>query len=293
MKDLNCLRDELVQRDLGPYFDALKPLAKNALHITLQMAQEDAVSVGVSKFGGMPDLPQDMPWPYTGKNQIPMSFVAQVNFAEAAPYDLEHKLPDRGMLYFFYDCSKDGMPWGFDPADCDGWKVCYADADASSLVRTRIPEDLLPGENGEVFGEAQICFEACMELPTTESDLVEAVELPDDADMQDAYWEWLDESGEELRNKLLGHADVIQSGMELECEYVTNQIYCGNPDGYAAARERGLDKNAARWNLLMQIDSNEELGMMWGDMGRLYLWITTEDLKARKFENCWLILQCC
>lgn len=30
----------------------------------------------------------------------------------------------------------------------------------------------------------------------------------------------------------------------------------------------------------------------WGDMGRLYLWITNEDLAARNFENCWLILQC-
>lgn len=53
-----------------------------------------------------------------------------------------------------------------------------------------------------------------------------------------------------------------------------------------------LAKNSGRWNLLMQVDSNEDNGMMWGDLGRLYLWITSEDLAARKFENCWLILQC-
>ena len=74
---------------------------------------------------------------------------------------------------------------------------------------------------------------------------------------------------------------------------MNNNINCGNPEGYAIAKSRGLDKNAARWNLLMQVDSNEEdLGMMWGDMGRLYLWITSDDLEARKFENTWLILQC-
>lgn len=54
----------------------------------------------------------------------------------------------------------------------------------------------------------------------------------------------------------------------------------------------GLDKNAARWNLLMQIDCNKEIGMIWGDMGQLYLWITGEDLAARNFGNAWLIPQC-
>ena len=98
------------------------------------------------------------------------------------------------------------------------------------------------------------------------------------------------ESG--MRNKLLGHADPVQGGMELECEYVTHRINCGTPDGYRIARSQGLDKNASRWNLLLQVESNEELGMMWGDLGRLYLWITDEDLAARQFENCWLVLQC-
>ena len=104
--------------------------------------------------------------------------------------------------------------------------------------------------------------------------------------------EWLDENGSEICNKILGHADPVQSGMELECEYVTHKINCGTPDGYKIAKSRGLDKNAARWNLLLQVDSNEDIGMMWGDIGRLYLWITTEDLAARNFENSWLILQC-
>ena len=69
------------------------------------------------------------------------------------------------------------------------------------------------------------------------------------------------------------------------------EVYALGLSGYYDALE-SLAKNAARWNLLMQVESNEELGMMWGDMGRLYLWITDEDLKNRKFENSRLILQC-
>lgn len=111
-------------------------------------------------------------------------------------------------------------------------------------------------------------------------------------DAQDAYREWPDEMADELCNKLLGHADPVQGSMELECEYATHQINCGTPAGHRTGKSRGLDKNAARRNPLMQVDSNEDIGMMWGGMGRLYLWTTEEDLAGRKFENCWLILQC-
>jgi len=107
----------------------------------------------------------------------------------------------------------------------------------------------------------------------------------------DDYFDWLDEQEGE-GNKLLGHSDNIQGGMELECEFVTHGLYCGDPSGYQKGKKLGLHKNAARWSLLMQVESNEDLGMMWGDMGRLYLWITEEDLKARRFDKTWLILQC-
>ena len=289
---LDVLRNEMMDRGLSGYFDAMSPLARNAVRITLDVQDGDLLPVGTSKMGGLPDLPEDAAWFRNPETDIPLSFVAQVNLAEAASFDREHRLPERGMLYFFYDCSADGMPWGFDPKDGSGRAVYYYDGDLSQLSRREAPEDLERDDNGTVFGAARMCFGAEMELPSPESDLANDLDLPDDDDTQDAYWEWLDEREEELCNKLLGHADPVQSGMELECEYVTNQIYCGTPEGYQLAKSRGLDKNAARWNLLMQVDSNEEIGMMWGDMGRLYFWITGEDFAERRFDRCWLILQC-
>ena len=293
MKTLDELREEMSESGLDAYFDAVAPFAKNSIRITLDVQDDEDLPVGISKLGGSADLPAGVEWFRTSKTDIPMSFIGQVNFAETAPYDQEHKLPTKGMLYFFYDCSPDGMPWGFGPDDSDGWKVYFYDGDLSALSRREAPADLEEDDNSMIFGSARMCFEAVMELPSTESDLTNDLDLPDDDDLQDQYWEWLEEQEDEVINKLLGHADPVQSGMELECEYVTNSINCGSPEGYAIAKSRGLDKNAARWNLLMQVDSNEEdLGMMWGDMGRLYLWITSEDLEARKFENTWLILQC-
>ena len=293
MKTLDELREEMSERGLDAYFDAVAPFAKNSIRITLDVQDDEDLPVGISKLGGSADLPAGVEWFRTSKTDIPMSFIGQVNFAETAPYDQEHKLPTKGMLYFFYDCCPDGMPWGFGPEDSDGWKVYFYDGELSDLSRREVPADLEEDDNGMIFGSARMCFEAVMELPSTESDLTNDLDLPDDDDLQDQYWEWLEEQEDEVINKLLGHADPVQSGMELECEYVTNNINCGSPEGYAIAKSRGLDKNAARWNLLMQVDSNEEdLGMMWGDMGRLYLWITSENLATRKFENTWLILQC-
>lgn len=292
MKTLQDLKDEMSRRGLSDYFEALAPFSRNSVKITLKEQDESALSIGASKLGGHPDLPPDAQWFRIESAGIPMSFVAQINFAEVAPFDTEHRLPERGILYFFYDCSCDGMPWGFDPEDSAGWRVYYYGGDLSLLSRKEAPADLTENENGVLFGSAGMSFESVAELPSTESDLVKGLVFPDDEAVRGRYWDWLDERGEEPCSKLLGHADSVQGGMELECEYVTHNISCGTPEGYRIAKSIGLDKNAARWSLLLQIDSCDGLGMMWGDLGRLYLWITDEDLAARNFENSWLILQC-
>lgn len=72
-------------------------------------------------------------------------------------------LPASGILYFFHDCSMDGMPWGFDPDDADGKVVYYYDGDLSRLERREVPENI--EENGCVFGAARLTFEMALELP--------------------------------------------------------------------------------------------------------------------------------
>lgn len=272
------LKQDMLEHGLGGLFEALSPYAKNAVYMDL--VEEDC-GLGDSKMGGEPDLHAGMEWPRKADGTA-LTFIAQINFAEAHPFDTDGKLPERGMLWFFYDCSDEGMPWGFDPQDADGWRVIFAEN--VELEPVEAPEDL------EVtFSEARITFESRIDLLNTDSDLCDGLDLPDEE--MDDYFDWQEER-EGSCNKLLGHSDNIQSGMELECEFVTNGIYCGDPSGYEKAKALGLHKNAARWNLLMQVESNEDLGMMWGDLGRLYLWITDEDLRARRFEKTWLILQC-
>ena len=116
------------------------------------------------------------------------------------------------MLYLFYDCA--GMPWGYDPKDGAFKKVIYAE-DTSELERK-----VAPFENNEAFAATSLKFANTTELPDLESDLVGDIEMSDDE--IDAYWQMADDFCEQRsENKILGHSDNIQGGMELECELVT------------------------------------------------------------------------
>jgi uncharacterized protein YwqG len=49
---------------------------------------------------------------------------------------------------------------------------------------------------------------------------------------------------------------------------------------------------ADNWQLILQISSDIDAGMEWGDMGRLYLSARKQDLIARRFDQCWMVMQC-
>lgn len=53
-----------------------------------------------------------------------------------------------------------------------------------------------------------------------------------------------------------------------------------------------LQKSAQDWVLLLQVDTEDSIDMMWGDSGSLYYWIRREDLRAGNWDAVWLILEC-
>jgi uncharacterized protein YwqG len=91
---------------------------------------------------------------------------------------------------------------------------------------------------------------------------------------------------------MLGAPHVIQGDMPLECQLVTNGLYAGNASGYKDPRRKELEPGSADWTLLLQIDSDDNAKMMWGDAGMLYVWIRHQDLASRNFDKAWIILQC-
>jgi uncharacterized protein YwqG len=43
---------------------------------------------------------------------------------------------------------------------------------------------------------------------------------------------------------------------------------------------------------LLQLDTDDDAGIMWGDCGMLYFWVRAEEAAIGDFRNPWLILQC-
>ena len=80
--------------------------------------------------------------------------------------------------------------------------------------------------------------------------------------------------------------------MELECQLVSHGLYCGDSSGYLSRAAAGLRDGAKDWRLLLQIDSDDALGVMWGDAGILYFWIREDDARSGRFDQAWAVLQC-
>ena len=261
----------------------------DSLRLAPRPTNDESIPVGASKFGGRPDLPAGCAWPVWG--ETPLSFIAQVNLADVAKLGGGGDLPSAGLLSFFYGDGDNG-PWGFDPADRGAAQVLFTSGDLRGLTRTAHPS---------ATAEDARCYPACsmaVRIETTwpRSDDIAltplGLSIDDRCRYSDILSDVLDDAGGGPMHRLLGYADNIQGDMHFECQLVTNGLYCGDRTGYQDPRAARLAAHAADWVLLLQVDSDDDTGMMWGDCGRLYFWIRREELVRGEFENVWFILQC-
>ena len=273
-------RDLLGAEGLGTHVAALEPQVHPAIRLTA--TPSGAQRAGESRIGGRPDLPSDVSWPTYA--DLPLGFLAQVDLA-ALPAGTP--LPPDGYLWFFY--VADQSTWGFDPKDAGSARVFYGPAGVP-LSPAEPPAGMPDG--GE-YPACALAFEAYRDLPDLDTDHPVSARLNEEE--HERYQEirdYLASGGGPTAHKLLGHAQPVQGAMELECALVTHGLYCGDRTGYEDPRAAEAGKQAERWRLLLQLDTDDGASMMWGDVGRLYFWIREDDLQARRFDRTWTILQC-
>jgi uncharacterized protein YwqG len=293
--------------------DLLKPSARVVLRETQGPSGDFS-----SHFGGLPAVPDGWMWPTwdrsdyvsdkikrledqfnanpraTGLRDIaarmreeelnlgplPLQFFAQLSLQELASVVTLPGWPSEGTLAFFCDPSS----WGFDPKARGHCHVEYF-SPGETLKRAPAPE-AFPSE--AIFPHRFVHFVQEWMLPT-------GVTLPKSE--QRSYRELCEAlllavAGSKAIHRVGGHPQEIQSDMRLECQLVTNGLYCGDSSGYDDPRAKVLAEGAEDWELLLQVDSDEELAWMWGDAGRVYFWARQQHIDAADFLGSWSILQC-
>ena len=286
---------------MEPLETLLKGLARNA--VRLSIGDGDGTEVG--RFGGSPDVPPGFEWPCFETDTIfddtvkprPLSFLAQFDCAALAPLDGEGLLPHEGVRSFFYELGS--QRWGFDPKDAGCARV-YWFPDKAALTPRELPEDMeedwrLPSL--AIHGRQSVEYPSSEEFPLSF--------LKSILGTANGGWTALNRVRNGLRgyaeepspyHRLLGWPDIIQNGIAQQCELVRRGYYLGGSGDIPQEVLDETDRTALEdWRLLFQLDSFRAGGfeLMFGDCGSVYFYIRKEDLASRRFDQVWLVLQCC
>ena len=241
---------------------ALIELLRPAIALKATRADDADIAVGASKFGGTPDVPAGFEWPMWW--QVPINFMAQINLDEIAAFDIEDVLPSSGVLSFFYydyDAEEEEPLLVHGLAEEAGaWRVFHF---TSSLERTAGPQ----GWKREFpMGSGRMTDSLVVDLPQRPLAISES---------------WTNEEWQTYES-LIEHFAIEEPHLMLG--YPIPHWWDARID---AARITGRGE-AADWNLLLQLNSDEELNWSWGDVGSLFYLIHRDDLKANDFSKVWL-----
>jgi uncharacterized protein YwqG len=201
-----------------------------------------------------------VPWP--SHQDEPFAFLAQLDLAELRLALASPWLPETGRLWFFLPGSTVSSQGGGDLP-----LVLYSEAPP---VATVPPATL----------HAKLRFKPCavtLERYDDLADLPDALFQQLSEEESDRYFGLLDflaSGGGTTSHKVLGHPNAIQGPVADECEQLAP------------------DASGSPWRLLLQLSSDDQAGMMWGDAGTLYVCLRENDLAARRFERAVVVLQC-
>jgi hypothetical protein len=92
----------------------------------------------------------------------------------------------------------------------------------------------------------------------------------------------------QIMNRCLGWPEPIQGDPASEAQLAFNGIYAGTGEAYQREESKRLLAERGTWRQLVQIDSEDAAGMMWGDGGRVHFMMREADLVARAWNQAWL-----
>lgn len=238
-------------------------------YIEIKARKSNNLSLWQSKFLGSPYLPKGQNYPKNSKGDF-LYLLAQINFEEMpilAPY------PEKGILQFWITAD-DAYGADFDnPTKQDNFKVTYyPEIQKEDLVSdfSFLPNpDFFPFEDSTAecklkFGKKEMpvgVFDYRFETVFGYIEKMFGDDYKDD--FYDAYMDRFDSTGHHMG----GYPYFTQTDPRVKSD---------NKD-----------------SLLLQIDTDVENNIMWGDCGVANFFISEEDLKKKDFTNILYHWDCC
>ncbi len=241
--------------ELLPYAQVLEKTKKPSLKIRGKNRKTMPLD---SKFGGNPYWLKGDEYPTDGKG-APLRFLAQINFGE-----IKESIPDfptEGILQFFV---ADDDLYGLNFEDYlkqDTFRVIYHETIETDSSKWMIEFPVFKGSDFPIGKECALTFEVSEEMVSVNdfrfSKLTGLNTVLDDENIMEKFFDLVSGQG----SKIGGYPFFTQ----------------GDP--------RDIGDYSTYDTLLLQIDSDYELDIMWGDVGVANFFIAREDLKKRDFSK--------
>lgn len=287
MRDKSRLETIIKEHFKDPFNKLLLDEIKHS--IRLRTTSKKVTKLGQSKLGGAPDLPNKIKWPKIKGEDRHYSFIGQINLNEIQQYDIENQLPNKGLLYFYYDIEN----W-------DEGRVIYTN-NTEELKRAAFPNDIAQEKRSflqrllKMRGKKYIFNECFVEIN------IEYYSMPEDS-IELKRLKQLNCLSK--NNELIFNEEVFEKGLlHDEDERNSNHHLLGYYNGIQhnyyqldLIKEKGKTieeiNKALEWKLLLQLDSDNNLDAMWGDWGKIYFFIHKDDLENLNFNKVKVIGEC-
>lgn len=245
--------------ELEPFRE--KILATRQSFIRAKAQPSRATALWDSKVGGLPYLPKGTDWP-TAPDGRNLFFLAQLNFAEMPALP---PFPEKGIVQFYiYDDDLYGMDFD-DGENADTFRVLYFPEVVKNEANLQVnfpplrDYDLLP-HHPDV--SHPLAFELAEEVvPSTDYRFWETFGANFFQQFGPKEWELTDAYNKAV--KAVGH----------------------KIGGYAYFTQDDPRRTGDPMLLLFQLDSDELMDLMWGDMGVGHFFIREKDLEKRDFSK--------
>lgn len=242
--------------------DALLASGVRTAKITFEQA--DDLPVGSTRFGGLPDLAAGESWPTDSEGRL-IPFIGQLDLS-TFPVPVGLDLPADGVLAFFYN-------------DDDAAASLHPEGSGATVRWFRGP--LERAADGDVA-------------------LAECRLITDEIWSYDYQWDDVSDDEESALEEIVDHLESGPAhrvgGVAIAIQHpVLFEIAAASLDCYRRSETACWDEarqQAKDWVLLLQVDSDEDLDVEWGDAGIVSFAIRQTDLAHRRFENARVNFQC-